>query len=194
MARKQKRLITTCFLFTTLFLAACGSFNHTQITSSRLLPSTMMATYNNNARDLSAQSKCGEAPTVKVVNAEVKETNYVYFTYPGQDGYLLPKEIVGKIVEYMNDAFNRNRITPDQNSTKIIEVSLGEVKAWYNYFFVWHANTQLKISIPEKQFTKIYEQFESSSQGPQQALAFTLHLLTWQIIDDISVQNYVLCR
>jgi hypothetical protein len=172
---------------------AC-SVNNTQRIVDDLKPAEMMSTYNTKPRNLAARSKCSAPPSVKIVNVETNNKDYLYYSYLATQAFITPQKVTEGIVGYMNDAFNRSGIKPDHDSAKVIQVSMGEVKSWYNNFYVFHSNTQLKISIPEIEFSEIYEHFESSPQGAFKAIAFGIHLITWQVVSDAIIQNYVLCR
>lgn len=47
--------------------------------------------------------------------------------------------------------------------------------------------------LPEKNFIKIYSHSDSTPNGPHMAVAYTIHEITWQIINDPFLQDYILC-
>lgn len=47
--------------------------------------------------------------------------------------------------------------------------------------------------IPEKKYTKIYEHSDTTPKAAPIAVAYTIHEITWKIINDPFLQDYILC-
>ncbi len=187
----KKYIIGILFLLIGLVLTSCSA-NGTQVLAKQLRPTELIKTFNTNPPNLAARSKCPSSPSIKIVNAEINDQNHTYYTWWPNEVYITPNKLMDDIVIYMSDAFNRTGIKTDQNSTNIIKVSMEEMTSSYS-FLNFSANTQLKIMLPEKQFTKIYSHSDSTPHGPHMAVAYTIHEITWKMINDPFLQNYILC-
>jgi hypothetical protein len=85
-------------------------------------------------------------------------------------------------------------IKTDDNSIKKIEISI--VKAQIlRTFFGRGASVTLKVNLPE-----IKNDYEFSSESwtgganPYRALAYAIHETAWKVINDKSIQDYILCK
>ncbi len=93
----------------------------------------------------------------------------------------------------MNNAFEKCNVKADANSAKILQVSM------YGASFtqgVWAqgADIRLKVEIPEKQYTEIYEATDNSPKSAMRAMAYAIHQITWDIINDSVIQDHILCK
>lgn len=188
----MKNYLIAIFLIMICFVLTSCSANGTQVLAKQLQPNQLIKTFNTNPPNLATRSKCPSSPSIRIINTETNDHNHTYYTWWPNEVYITPNKLMDDIVVYMNDAFNRTGIKTDQNSTKIIKVSMKEMTSSYS-FLNFSANTQLKIMLPEKNFIKIYSHSDSTPNGPHMAVAYTIHEITWQIINDPFLQDYILC-
>ncbi len=188
----RKHFIDLLLLFIIVVLTASCSANGTHVIANQLQPSELIKAHNTNPPSLAERSKCSTPPTVNIINAENNESDHTYYTWWPSEVYITPKILVDSIVIYMSDAFNRTGIKADKNSTKIIEVSIEILKSWYT---AWNfsSNTQLKIVIPEIKYSKIFNHSDTTPKGPHVAVAYNIHEITYQLINDPVIQDYLLC-
>lgn len=189
----KKYLICILLLLVCVVLTSCVT-NSTQLIADQLRPAELIEIFNTVPPNLAVRSKCPSIPSVRIVNAEINDQDYLVYTWWPSEVYVNPKKLMDNVVSYINDAFNRTGIKADQNSTNVIQVSMEKMKSWYGYNFNFSANTQLKIMLPEKKFIETYGYSDSTPKGPQMAITYTIHVITWKIITDPFVQDYILCR
>jgi hypothetical protein len=194
----MNRLLNKCLIgillpLMGLILTSCAT-NGTQLIATQLRPTELIEIHNTTHPNLAARSKCPSPPSIWIVNAETNDQDYTIFTWWPSEVYITPKKLVDNIVIYMSDAFNRIGIKIDQNSTNVIQVSMEKMKSSYNFNYNYSADTQLKIMIPEKKYTEIYGHSDTTPKGFPMAVAYTIHVITWKIITDPFVQDYILCR
>ena len=181
-------LILTC----SILISCATTANSSRSLAIALRHTDSIGTNNNTLPYLAVRSKCPAPPSIRIVNAETNEKELSFYKWWPDELYVTPKILMDGVVIYMSDAFTRTGIKTDQNSTKVIQVSMEEIKSWYT---AWNfsARTKLKIMIPENNYTKIYEHYDSTPQGPQMAAAYTMREITRKIINDPFVQDYLLC-
>lgn len=126
----NKYLIGIFLLMFGLVLTSC-TINGTQVIAKQLRPTELIETHNTNPPNLAARSKCPSSQSIRIVNAETNDQDYLVYTWWPTEVYITPKKLVDDIIIYMSDAFNRAGIKTDQNSTKIIQVSMEKLTSWY---------------------------------------------------------------
>jgi hypothetical protein len=189
----KKYLIIILLLMFCLVLTSCGGYiNGTQLIADQLRPNELIEIYNTTPPNLVERSKCPSPQSIRIVNAETNEKDYIIYKFSSLEAYITPKKLVDDIIWYMNDAFNRTGIKTDQNSTKIIQISMEKLMSWYT-MLNYSANTQLKIMLPEKKYSKIYEKTDTTPKSVPMAIAYTIHDITWNVINDPLIQEYILC-
>ena len=101
------------------------------------------------------------------------------------------KEISGHVAEYLIDAYRQCRINQSDNSNKIINISLKSLDGWYS--FNSGATLKLSVSLPEKNQTLSFTT-QQSAIDIQRAVAYAIHVISWDIVRDPTIQDYVLCK
>jgi hypothetical protein len=143
--------------------------------------------------NMAVRSKCLIPLSVNVVNEEKRDENYIMWDRGVTKWYINPKELTNHIVDYMKDAFEKCNVKVDNNSTKVIKIAMKKADftqgAWTQ-----GAAIQLKIDIPEKQYTEIYEANDNSPKSSMRAMAYAIHVDIWKIINDPVIQDYILCN
>jgi len=157
----------------------------------QLNPTKLYKTFDTKPQNLSLQSKCNGLPTIKLVNAETRDENY-NVNGPLNNWHIIPSELTGIIVDYMKDALDKSQVKIHDNSTKVIQVSFVELEL--NSGFLHSAEIRLKIDIPEIHYTKIFEGEERVALTVYHGIAYAIHVVTWKIINDPVIQNYILCK
>ena len=142
--------------------------------------------------NLADRSKCSSSPSVLIVNTETNDQDYTIYTWWPTEVYITPKKLMDDVVIYMSDAFNRIGIKTNQTSTKVIQISMEKIGNSYS-FLNYTAEAQLKIILPEKKYTRVYSHSDTTPKGLPIATAYTIHAITWQIINDPVIQDYLLC-
>lgn len=178
-----------------VFMLSSCAHNQTKSVARKLDPTDLYPMYKTKVIDLKSQSKCLSPPSVKLVNTEARNEDLRIAEIGGHTHYIKPKELTNHIVDYMSDALEKCQVKVDASSTKAIEVSIDQAEMKLSGpFSARGAVIQLKINIPETQYTKIYSAEEWSAQAIWTTMAYAIHLATWKIIEDPVIQSYVLCR
>lgn len=176
-------------------LASCAvNRNFTPWVVRELNPDELNNIYKTKVPNLAAINKCSSPPSIKIINAEASKKDFTFYIVGNINWQLTPNVLINNIVLYMNDAFAQCGIKANQNSTKVIHVSLDKVES--NQLvggWVSTTDTQLKIVIPEINYIKRYEHSETTAQGPPAGVAYNIHVITWQMINDPVIQDYLLC-
>lgn len=107
--------------------------------------------------------------------------------------YIIPNKFIDNVVNYISDALQKSQIKVDGNSTKSIQVSLNEAN-FLRSVFNYGAELRLKIFIPDKQYTTTFKVEDWTPKGQLVAMAGAIHMVTWIIIKDPTIQEYILCR
>ncbi|HPC85259.1 MAG TPA: SHOCT domain-containing protein [Smithellaceae bacterium] len=188
----MKNYLMAIFLIIIFFMLTSCTINGTQVIAKQLQPTELIKIHNTTPPSLAPRSKCSTPPSIRLVNAETNHQDHTIYTWWPTEVYITPKKLVDDIIIYMGDAFNRAGIKTDQGSAKIIHVSLEKLTSWYTVFN-FSADTKLKIIIPEKQSSKLYEYTDTTPKSAPTAVAYTIHQITWKIINDPFLQDYILC-
>ena len=175
-------------------LSSCAH-DQTEHIARNLDPSKLYPIFSTNIIDFKPQSKCPAPTSVKLVNAVTRNENIIIIKTSGHTHYIKPTELTNNIMDYMNDAFGKCQVKVDGSSTKIIEVSIDKLEAIGRVFGALGASIQMTISIPEKQYTKTYSAEDwTGLTNEWNVYAYAIHRVTWKIIEDPVVQNYILCK
>lgn len=177
-------------------LTSCAvNQNWTRAVVRELKPVELNEIYKTKVPNLAAISKCSSPPSIKITNAESSKKDFTFYVvWPSINWQLTPNILIDNVVLYMNDAFTQCGIKVNQNSTKVIHVSLDKAESNLPFMAVVSTTvTQLKIVIPEINYTKRYEHSESTPRGPVMGVAYNIHAITWQMINDPVIQDYLLC-
>jgi hypothetical protein len=192
----MKRLIISgiCFMGFVFILSSCAH-HQTSSVAKDLDPADLYPMYKTKIIDLKSQSKCFSPPAVKLMNMETRNEDLLIAEIGGHTHYIKPKELTNHIVKYMDDALAKCQVKVDATSTKIIEVSIDKAEMKLSGpFSARGAVIQLKVNIPEKQYSNIYSAEEWSAQAIWTTMAYAIHRATWKFIDDPVIQDYILCR
>jgi hypothetical protein len=128
---------------------------------------------------------------INIVNNEKKEDD-LSISDPGATKHCInPKKLTAHIVEYMTDALEKSNVKRDQSSPKQIKVSLKKVN-WIQGFALYGALVDIQIEIPEIDFRTTYSSEETSIDNSR-STAYAIHAVTWKMINDPVVKNYILC-
>jgi hypothetical protein len=188
--------ITTSFLIIliamALILTGC-SMHYTKDIVEDLQHAQLYESFDTVPLNLKAQSKCPYPPSIRIINDEMREDGIdmrpdsFHVSLP-----LNPKELTDGIVDYLGIGFKKSGIEVNEQSPKIIKVSLKDVKGERG---VWAqgCKVDLGVDIPEMKYVNIYSARENSFTGPI-AVTYAIHRITRQIIDDTTIQDYILCR
>lgn len=189
----MKRLLITFIGFAIIIftLTSCA-FNFTKNIANELQPVNLYESYNTKPLNLGTRSKCPLPPSINIVNMETRDENYL-MNRGITKLYINPKELTNYIVDYMKDAFEKCMVKIDANSTKTIQVSMKKAE-FTQGLWAQGAYIQLKIDIPEKQYTEVYEATDNAYNSVMRAMAYAIHATTWKIIADPIIQDYILCR
>jgi len=177
-----------------VFMLSSCAHDQTNAVARRLDSLDLYNIYKTNVIDLKSQSKCPSPPSVKLVNMETRNEDLLLAEIGGHTHYIKPKELANHIVDYISDALGKCQVKVDGSSTKVIEVSIDKVGIIIELFGAQGAGIQLRINIPETQYTKIYAAQDWSGASTWTIMAYAIHLAIWKIIDDPVIQSYILCK
>lgn len=187
--------IVLCTMIVLTF-SACA-VNVTKLVGDTLLqPPSLYAIYQTSPKNLSELSQCQSTPpSVNIVNVETRSNIHNIFSLPGASIYIIPNEFNNYIVNYIRDAFQKSQINVDENSTKIIQISLNYAQSLRSGASLNEgAELRLNISIPEKQYTETVKAEDWTPRGQAVAMAYAIHVATWKIIENPVILDYILCR
>jgi uncharacterized membrane protein len=91
----------------------------------------------------------------------------------------------------MTDALEKSNVKRDQSSKKQIKVSLKKVN-WIQGIGLYGALVDVQVEIPEIDFITTYSS-EATSIDNSRSTAYAIHVLTWKMINDPIVKDYILC-
>lgn len=174
-----------------LFSAGCTHDVTTKITS-RLNIDDVYADYKLQPTDLSKDSKCNVAPTVKIVNAEKNAVAMNIFRQGIHSYQVVPNQIMDATASYLQSGFQKGGILAADNSAKVLELSLLSLDDVQGMFHV-NSKVIIQVSTPDQKISKVFKAEENGINFytvPSNAI----HLATRQIIEDPTIQNYILCR
>lgn len=177
-------------------LASCAvNQNWTRAVVRELKPGELNNIYKTKVPNLAAINKCSSPPSIKITNAEASDKAFTFhIVWPSFNWQLTPNILIESVVLYMNNAFSQCGIKVNQNSAKVIHVSLDKVESNIPFMsWVTTTNTQLKIVIPEINYTKRYVHSEVTPLGAVMGVVYNIHAITWQMINDPVIQDYLLC-
>jgi hypothetical protein len=191
---KRLLILTICFA---LLLFGCGPKRQETLKtdiSNALQPASLRYTFNTQPINLKERSQCNPADiSVNIINAEKtkKDINIIPWRpfNPGWD--INPYEIAGHVTAYLTDAYRQCRVPVNPNSKKTILVSIWDINGYYSF----NSGITMKviINIPEKNLT-VPLSVSQSAPDMYNAVAYAIHDVSWQIINDPSIQDYILCR
>jgi hypothetical protein len=192
----MKRLRKNVFSLVSLILifSSCA-YHETKYVARDLDSSILYPMYNTKIIDLKIQSKCPSFPSVKLVNTETRNEDLIVADIGVHTHYIKPNVLTDNIISYMSDAYSKCQVKVDPSSKKIIEVSIdkAEMKPG-NGFTANGAFIQIKINIPETEYTNIFSAEDWSPHDVSTTMAYTIHVATLKMIEDPVIQSYILCK
>lgn len=182
-----------CFLFGFTPNNNTKDTSDTKDIAGALNPSILREVYRTVPQDLSSLSKCPMPPTLLIINNETRNDDYLIHQKWGSKWHIKRGELNGHIVDYMKEAFEQCKIKTDLRSSKNIYVSFKDVDYMQSN---WNkgVNLNIKVDIPDIEYTTTYELEEWSGTQWEVIMAYAIHQITWQMIADPVVQNYLLCK
>ena len=184
-------------LFCVVFLFGCAArWTLKTSISTALQPASLRSSFNTQPVNYKGLSKC-VVPDVSInlVNVEKnnKEINIVSGSVVGWS--INPQAITDQIVAYMENSYKQCRVFTNKTSPKTINISIKSIEGFPNGAFKFTSNATLKlnVSIPEKNYTETFTA-DQSSGDLYMAVVYAIHDITWQIINDPVIQDYILCR
>ena len=191
----RRQCILIIMILGSIILSGC-SYNHTQriadSVNDSLDSSNLYSSFRTEPVNLLPYSKCDIPLAINVVNDEKGEEDVLLY-YEGiknRKHLINPKAITSYFVKYMTDALKKSNVTKDQSSKKQLKVSFK--KANFLGAFVPGVLLEIQIEIPEIEYTNTYSAGEYT-MPPSTAFAYDIHVLTWKVINDPIVKNYILC-
>jgi hypothetical protein len=179
---KKILLIFFCFVF----VLGCASRSLNQYIANDLQPSALRYSFGTQPINLKAQSKCNTTD-VLVINTEQRTGDID----AGHGGGINPQELTGQIVDYIKDAYRQSRVVADPKSKKIINVSLSRINVISRFNST--ATLELLVNLPEKKTTEKISAVQSTGDY-HRAIVYAIHDISWQIVNDPVIQDYILCR
>lgn len=189
---KRLLIISMCFVF----LIGCARFTFKRDISYGLEPSSLRTSFNTRPVNLKELSKCAATDlSVNIVNGEKNnnDTNIVWGSVVGWS--INPRSMTDQIVSYMENSYKQCRVYPNKTSPKTISISIEKIEGFPNgaYKFTSNAMLKVKINVPEKNYTEIFTANQSTGDL-YMAVVYSIHDITWQVINDPIIQDYIICR
>jgi hypothetical protein len=186
-------------LFCVSFLLGCAAQRHfkTDIANA-LQPASLRSSFNTQSTNFKELSKCATPDvSINLVNAEKNNDNIN--AVPGAvvslSWKINPHELIDQIIAYMENSYRQCRVINSVSSPKTIQISLKKLEGFPTGAFKFNsnANLQLTVYIPEKKHAETFTSIQSSGDL-YMAVVYSIHDITWQIINDPVIQDYILCR
>jgi len=169
-------------------LSGCLPRSMNQYVYDELQPATLRSSFNTQPPDFKKTNRCKTADvTVSIINAEKRNFDINI----ARRWHLNSQEITAMTVEYLKDAYRQCRALPTADSKKVLEISFQDVKGYIS--FNSGATLRINVAIPEKNMTIPFV-ISQSSIDLHKAVVYAIHDITWQIVNDPTIQDYILCR
>jgi uncharacterized membrane protein len=187
----KKSLAILCIIFIIPSLASCA-MHHTPLIVKNLNSSVLNESFQTKPINLKVKSECKELPSVTIVNAETREVIPMGVALGLVEHDYNARELIDHVVNYIGDAFTKCKINVNANSGKIIKISLKDMKYMLG---TWSqgASVEIKVNIPEINYSKLYAGIGNAYGGTPVAAAYAIHEVTWKLINDPVIQDYILC-
>ncbi len=157
--------------------------------TDELQPAALRRSFNTQITDLSKESKCTDR-TINIVNAETDKTEFNMLQRRGT--YMVTRHYFsGLITDYLKEGYRQSRITSTPDSKRILNITVKNVEGWYSH--MCGAIIHVDVSIPEKNI-KIPFSSRQTAIDVHWAGAYAIHDVSWQIINDPTIQDYILCK
>ncbi len=177
-------------------LAGCAGQRFKSDLTNALQPAALRTHFNTQPANLKEPSKCVDL-SVALVNVEKidENINAVPGAVLSPSWKINPKELTGQIIKYMENSYKQCRVPTNPSSNKIIHISIKEITGWPTgiFRFVSYSHLQLLVYVPEINYRETYTS-KQSSPYLHDAMAQSIHDVSWQIINDPTIQDYILCR
>jgi hypothetical protein len=136
----MKKVIAGCLslwvvVIVLFFLTGC-TYHITKDVSDKLNHDELYKSHNVHPKDLSLNSKCEKAPTIKIVNVESRIEDYFVLKNSQQTGIINPKEMMDGVVLYLKKGFELSHIKVDDQSTKVLYLKMTDMKTIMGVFSV----------------------------------------------------------
>lgn len=185
-------IVAVCFSL----LTGCAGQRFKADLNNAMQPETLRSSYDTKSLNFKETSGCADL-SVRFVNDEKRneDMNIVPGAIFSPSWNINPHELTNQIIKYMENSYRYCRVKSSINSNKVIHLSLSEITGWPTgiFRFTSYAHLQINVFIPEINFKETYT-LERSSPYLHNAMAYSIHEFTWQIINDPTIQDYVLCR
>lgn len=202
----MKRLFI--FVICVFLLSACAARpprDFKQEIAASLQPAQLRYSFGVKPENFKELSKCGSSEvSIRFVNTEKRNENMIimgerWCAYGDNAGrmrngcFLNPREVTDQIIEYLKESYRQCRVSVNANSLKVINLSFPIQQNTYINDYNSSVVMKVNVHIPElnKSFTITTTQ---ASFELHNAVAYAIHDMSWQIINDPTIQDYILCR
>lgn len=182
----MKTLIIMFFCF--LFLVGCFPRSMNQYVYDELQPATLRHSFNTQPPNFKKMSQCKTAEiAISIINAEKRNFDISI----ARGWHLNSQELTAMTVEYLKDAYRQCRVLSTKDANKVLEISFQDVTGYISYNS--GATLRMNVAIPEKNMTIPFV-VSQSSIDLHKAVVYAIHDITWQIVNDPTIQDYILCK
>lgn len=200
---KRRFVIVICFFL--LFGCAYPPRVFKTDIAAALQPTQLRYSFNITPPNLKEQSQCGTKDvTIRLINAEKRNNNIEVMPrrgcYYGDNGgrngngcFLNPREVTDQIIDYLTESYRQCRVYVTDNSPKIITISYPLDQFFYINDYNSSVVMKVIVTIPELNRTFAITTTQASFQL-HNSVAYAIHDLSWQIINDPTIQDYILCK
>lgn len=191
----MRKYLTVVLAIMMIALVGC-TLHQTKAISDRLQVGDLYDLSEVRPLNLKARSKCPLPPAINIINVEKREEEIVIFHGGGLLPRIVnPKELTTAVVEYLQYGFEKSQIKIDNNSSKIIQISLENAEYINTLGFLGGGSViKMKVEIPEIKYSESYQAKDYTMAGIPECMAYAAHIVTRQIIDDPVIQDYILCK
>ena len=191
----KMKMVGVVIIFLLYMLSACNSY-WTKDIGETLHPSKLYHKFQLRIIDYSVVSKCTNPLTVKLVNmATLRNPHHIGSRVSGIfRHYVNPKKMTQLLIDYLRHAFARCKVQASDTSNKVLQLSFIHLQLLGRYMGANGAELTVRLKIPEIKYTKIYKRKDWTADWAYVAMAYTVHRVVFDIVNDPVIQKYIQCR
>lgn len=176
-----------------LLFVVTGCTHHiTNDITSRMVIDDMYKDYQVQPKNLAQESKCTTPASIKIVNVDERVDDILMYQIGAHSFLAKPHELIDSAASYLKAGYEKSGIKADPNSAKTLEMKLVSLQGIPGMWTVG-SNVKIQVSVPGKNLFKVYEGVDNGAYV-YTMLAGSIHLITRQIIEDQTIQDYILCK
>jgi hypothetical protein len=145
--------------------------------------------------DYRRMSRCSHPPSVTVIRTPASNQPRKITTGFPMVVSLVPNKILEFAADYLAVIFKRCGVLIGEKSDKIITISLDHIELPQNFLsYAAGADLGIRVEVPAINLNKTFEARQYSYVYYGRSIAYAIHVVVWKIVNDPTIQDYILCR